>query len=844
MRPAPQVARIVLGLLLTGAVNLWAQSTAYSIVDNQIRVETRQHWQSWKVAVGAASITPEGTVTPRFLRKRINAALDATEYGTDPQGGTVAGSNQDVSRFIIDGDLDTFWGPDLDDPAQNWWVQLRLGRVVVVDSVVLHFVGEDFGEPFQQFDVMGWRRPPPLSPSKYNITGTDISALWVIYRTDRPNKTERRISFVPRTTEPSNKEFEGDPLDVIHILLTDSDSDRLRQVAEQTYAELPVDARGAVDYYRLSGSGRQTLTSAAAYANLVPTRQGAIRHYRRERPRLAEVEVWTAGDNLNLGLVANGARTTLQTERLPKPKDLSTTVTDGDFSTGPSSPLFNGEFMTLFEDLGTLFWIDTLDFLTDYISGSIYEFHVEVSDGSLAPDGSILWREVADELVAARYRSFDIGPTRVRYLRSRFRTRRGTAQISLLETMLYGEGYVAEAKLTSDIIDLGGRKGLVTIEWEAETPSGTRLSISTRTGNSLSQEQIFHDSDGNVVTENRYRHRLPEVKRGAVTVLNVPGEDFSDWSLPYISSGEEIRSPRTRRYLQVQVRVLADTTSKLGPPASLGALYINLADLYTDDVTGEVWPTRVQHIGEPERRSYFLRPVFGNGDQGFDEIRVVATAAVVLDVVEVRVGTRRDFLDGSVTVIPAARIERSSTGPDTLTMRLPLRLDSAVELVEVCMMTTIHGNSAAFEAAIKETGYAGAWQLAEVGEATSMVQSETNVVVALADNRVLSELRVDPELFTPNGDGVNDETTFWFGLSRVGGPKEVALVIYDLSGRRVRILPQSRPDPRGVWGVSWTGDDDAGHAVPPGIYVVRLEVATDSERAEHTLRTRIVHVAY
>jgi hypothetical protein len=844
MRRSLPITLLLLGCLWMGSGGLGAQPPGYSIVDNQIRVETAEHWQSWTVAVGAASITPEGTVSPRFLRKRVNAALDAPKFGTDPPGGAVAGSNLEAARFILDGDPNTFWGPDLDDSARDWWIQLRLGRVVVVDSVVLRFAEEDQGDPFLQFDVMGWRRPPPLAPSKYNITGTGISALWVIYRTDRPNRSERRISFVPRTTEPANTEFEGDPLDVIHILLTDSDVDRRRQVGEQTYANLPADARGAIDHYRLSGSGRQTLTRAEAYANLPPERQGAVRYYRRERPRLAEVEVWTAGDNLNLGLVSAGARATLQTERSNQAQDLSTLVTDGDFSTGPSSPLFSREYITFFEDLGTIFWVDTIDFLTDYLGNAIYEFDVDVSDGSLAPDGSVLWSPVARERVSARFRSFDIGPTRVRYLRTRFRTRSGTAQISMMEALLYGEGYVAEAHLASDVIDLGGRKGLVTIEWEADTPEGTKLEISTRTGNTLSQRTIFRDSDGREVTEDRYRRRLPEVKKGEVTSYYEPGEEFSDWSLPYTRSGEEIRSPRTRRYLQVQVRVLADTTSKLGPPASLHSLRINLADLYTDNVTGEVWPTRVERIGEAEPRSYFLHPVFGSDDRGFDEIRVVATAATFLDVVEVRAGTRQDFLDGAERIIPAQAIVRAPTGRDTLVMRLPVMLRPGVELVEVRMETTVHGNSAAFEAAVKEAAYGGAWQLAEVGDATPMVNSETNVVVALADNRVLSELRIEPVVFTPNGDGVNDATTFSFGFSRVTGPKQLALSVYDLRGRRVRHLPRTRPDPRGSWTIPWAGDDDGGRPVPPGIYVVRLEVDAESDRAENTQRTGIVHVAY
>lgn len=838
------VSQLLLCLALLPTGFAWGQTDGYDVQDNQIRVNTRAHWQSWRVAVGAAAITPDGTISPRFLRKQINAALDAEQYGSEPQGGAVAGSNDGSAALIMDGDLATSWGPDLDDPSENWWVQLRLGRVVVVDSVVLHFVDEDQGEPFLQFDVMGWRRPPPLAPSANTITGTGISALWVIYRTDRPNKDQRRISFVPRTTDQANDEFGGDPLEVIHILITGSELDRLREVADITYEGLPAESRGAIDYYRLSTSGRQTLTSADAYAALPPARQGAIRYYSRERPRLAEVEVWTAGDNLNLGLVNNGAVTTMQTGRAAEPKNLASTVTDGDFSTGPSSALFSGEYLTFYEDLGTLFWIDELHFLSHDLGNSPYEFNIDLSDGTLAPDGSILWRPAAADRQKARFRSFRIEPSRVRYIRTRARTRSGTTQMSLIETLLYGEGYVAVAHLTSDVIDLGGRKGLVTIEWDADTPEGTSLEISTRTGNVLAEEQIFHDSDGRVVTEDRWRRRLPDVKKGPVTVRLVPGDGFSDWSRPYTKSGEEIRSPRTRRYLQAQVRVVADTTSKYGPPASLSALRINLADLYTDKVTGEIHPTRVQRVGAPEARSYYLEPIFGADDQGFDQIRLVASGSTDINIVEVLAGSRQDFVDGTEQVFGAAQLERASTGMDTLALLLPRALRRETELVEVRMQTTIHGNSVAFEAAVRETGFDDAWQLVEPGDATTLVRSETNVVVALAGNQVMSDLQIDPAVFTPNGDGINDETELVFNVSRVLGAKHIDLAVFDLSGRRVRSLHQAREDTRGAWRVSWPGVDDNGNLLPPGIYLVSLELEAESSRAQNTRHTAVVHMVY
>ncbi len=98
------------------------------------------------------------------MRKGINAALDATEYAVQARGGVDAGSNPHLAAHLIDGDPHTFWEPDLDAPPEDWWVQIRLGRLVVVEKIVLRFVGEDTGDPFLQFDLLGWRKPPVFDP--------------------------------------------------------------------------------------------------------------------------------------------------------------------------------------------------------------------------------------------------------------------------------------------------------------------------------------------------------------------------------------------------------------------------------------------------------------------------------------------------------------------------------------------------------------------------------------------------------------------------------------------------------------------------------------------------------
>ena len=509
-------------ILYTAPVDRVEAQPGYAFQDNQIVVDRPSHWEAWTVNAGISDIRPDGSIAPRFVRKEINAALDASEYAVKERGGVDAGTNLHLAGNLIDGDLHTFWEPDLDAPPEDWWVQIRLGRLVVVEKVVLKFVGEEAGDPFLQFDLLGWRQTPSRGRvTRYTLLGTDISRFWSLFKTDRPNRTQRLFEVVPEPTEAANEEFVGEPLDFIHVLVTDSATDRMREVTPDTYAGLPAEAKGRVEYYR-SGGGRQTLTTRENYERLAAEKKGRVRHFQRERPRLAEVEIWTAGDNINYQRVARGGETRLRAnadKQNPQGSgrlfSLAEVVTDGDYSTAANFSAFGNRINTFFEDLGTHFWVDTVHFLTQGIGKQT----LEVSDGDLAPDGSILWTELVTQ-AKGDWRILEMEPIRLRFLRSRFSVQYSA---SIPEVMLYGEGYVAEVALTSEVIETGPRKSLVSIAWEADTPAGTWVELSTRTGNTLREERVYHNSDGIVVSEEQSRPRSRPAVWRAPGRTSMPG---------------------------------------------------------------------------------------------------------------------------------------------------------------------------------------------------------------------------------------------------------------------------------------------------------------------------------
>ena len=119
------------------------------------------------------------------------------------------------------------------------------------------------------------------------------------------------------------------------------------------------------------------------------------------------------------------------------------------------------------------------------------------------------------------------------------------------------------------------------------------------------------------------------------------------------------------------------------------------------------------------------------------------------------------------------------------------------------------------------------------------------VVGPIGGHRVLGEVDISSSVITPNGDGINDETTFEFAVVNLTGLQEVEVRIYDLSGRLVNRITEERPQVSGEYEISWNGRQAGGGIVAPGIYLVAIEVnADDVESVEKVVTHRLVHVVH
>jgi len=97
--------------------------------------------------------------------------------------------------------------------------------------------------------------------------------------------------------------------------------------------------------------------------------------------------------------------------------------------------------------------------------------------------------------------------------------------------------------------------------------------------------------------------------------------------------------------------------------------------------------------------------------------------------------------------------------------------------------------------------------------------------LAYAESQGLSGVLAEPNPFSPNGDGLYDETRISLYLSR--DADWVTVEIYDITGESVRTIKWQQglaATGRSALEILWDGTDDRGNPVPYGIYIARVEV--------------------
>ena len=825
---------------------------------NQVVINQAKQWENWVFAPGTIGISPSGEVQPNRIQKNTNATLDIVDFlrfrppeylsKKDPEkivllDAIQGGSNRAGVVDALDGNLNTYWEPGSisseTNLASQWWFTVDLGRVVFINKIVLKFAAEGDGDPFLLFDVLVSDGQKPVQA----VGGASIE-FFPVLQTLKPNKSQRTFEI---DLDPVGLDQRRGVARFIQIVVQSSDFDRGEEVSKAEYEQLPTENQGLIEYRKRQFDGREIAVKEEVYHALESERQGAVLYFRRERPRLAELEIWTNGDDLVNGVLRrNGSITST----VPGSTNPAATI-DGDVNSVEKMNLFSLENRLedeLFVDLGSFFWFNSQRM--GFKDRTFGNYRLEFSDGSLEVDGALKWitvvqREQTKRSVAGALSvdGNDFELVKGRFFRLVYEVEQvnlpNTGAIRLSEMQLFGQGFLPRVILESDLIRLGGSRNLVAIEWDAVTPPGTRVELQSRTGDTLSEILHYYKKDGSEVTKQAYEKML-SIFRGDIIAEEVAGIDWEPWSVPYQDpSGSEITSPSPREFLKLRATLHSEDPELA---AKLSEIRLYFAEPVAQRLLGEVVPNQLYQLGQTESFSLFILPEFTSTDRGFNELLLKMPPGMTLEFTNLFGGEA----NGEFSVL---NTEIVGAGTDSLHLAFEqIAPQGAAAILRLDFEGLLFSRGGLLEVALRqgENG-AGIWQRVDSGEAIETVTSNRLLVVGQPEHRSLfTDLVIEPSVLTPNGDGINDAAKIRFSVVLVEGSQKVVVTIYDLQGRSVQQLAEQRTTAAGPYSMGWDGMNRAGKRVPPGLYIMHLHIETNTAGADlkETEMIRTLAVAY
>ena len=444
------------------------------------------------------------------------------------------------------------------------------------------------------------------------------------------------------------------------------------------------------------------------------------------------------------------------------------------------------------------------------------------------------------------------------------------------EFEIFGDGFVPDGRYVSNIFDAGEPVAWTSLRWTEKIvslPDLSKMEIRTRTGNDDSPF-IFNrrlngkqdaenvpfviDSDTEEMTQKNYEN-LPDFDdQGRQWDPSSVLDDLVDWSsfsAPYpaaaATDGVPILSPSPRRYFQFQVKFEG---SDLAATRVLDNLSFSYASPpLADSLRGEIFPRVADVSGASEFTYSVLSLIRSPGLTGFDILEIATPSRVeVINSVELldadgeRLAFRAFSGLNDTTLVDGFKI--LSVEDDRFALSFPL-IDGAQTRVDVRFAARVFTYSTDFTSRVRLGSETAAFQAVASGDAGFLgpednpASSGTTVLSpgVLGGGRLLEAVSVQPNPFTPNGDGVNDETSVSYDLLSVTAPTQVSIRVYDLAGRLAAVISDAVEGSGRYEDKSWDGRDAQGNLLVPGLYLVRIKVDGDAENAE---QAKVISVIY
>ena len=440
----------------------------------------------------------------------------------------------------------------------------------------------------------------------------------------------------------------------------------------------------------------------------------------------------------------------------------------------------------------------------------------------------------------------------LRFARVRFPTAGFIAEVEF-----YGEGFLPETRYTSQLLDMGEpvNFGRLLYDFEVYRSPGlggepvpapdalVQISVEVRTGRDDSP-LVYHIIDElrreEVVGFEDWEKAPRKIDQGFPGQQGSVQDDLANWSfwsVPHFTSGEEIRVPDGRQYIQLRASITSEEVFAFG---RLNSLSIEYSPLLANPIVGEVALMADPHptggvvevpLGEPVTLTYDVRADFSSASQtGFDAIRLQTPEAV--DFQRFEMGEPLAIVEpDSVTVDDQELVVHFPSHPVSRASNQPLRLTFA---------TQVFNYSTLFEGEVFQIGGSNLPQSIDGGDATPLVSTDGLQVIAPVQRlEVLGGVDLGGRVLTPNGDGVHDELAVSFTLQGIEAAA-VDVSIYDLGGRLVRRLVDGETRSEGRYRDVWDGMGDRG-LVAPGLYLARVSVDTDLGISEQTYSIAVAY---
>ena len=391
---------------------------------------------------------------------------------------------------------------------------------------------------------------------------------------------------------------------------------------------------------------------------------------------------------------------------------------------------------------------------------------------------------------------------------------------------VYAKGFVQRSTYITNILDLDLPMALGELRWSGSKGEKAAVQVQTRSGLDDDPVRYFRFSGRGQDREEVSRSQYGRLGVGERAGTAEDQQQWSAWAAYSFadSLGTPVTSPGPRRFFQVRV----DFVPRDDDGGQVEWLEFRASPPVAEALVGEVWPAHAR-VGEATVFTYALRPTIDLEDPGFDRLELQSQSPM-REVRGVRLGD---------TELP---YEVEAEDPHRLVISFPpLEPKDSGALIEVDFEARVLRYGARFEARVWNSELPlEVPQTVSGGDASLDYGGNRVSVTTTVARESLLRVEVSPSVVTPNGDGANDAASVEYEIFEITGEAAVEVEIWNLSGRRVRVIEAGS---RGIgrYELQWEGRDEAGATLPPGIYLCRVTAGTDSEVAE---QIRPLHLAY